>query len=367
MKLKKQKFFDWHVIFIVIAIQLIIVFLVYSLISNSASTQAQDQPITQIRDRSPSGSTVNLSFGQSGKINRIYIKTGDTVKKGQILMELDKSDLTAQLNNIKSNINLQQSQLENLKAQLKPENSRLNEIKLENAQFVVNNAVDDLVITIQDAYTKAEDGVRGKSDQLFANPGYSFSQPSFNISDSQLQQNIRTKRNIVESTLIAWKIALDILDSSSDIDPYVVLAKSNLRQIKDFLDYAALAVNSTVDLTISPTTLRNWKLDVFAARSNVNTALKNIITSLGTFRAAKGNLKLLQETELALKRSDASKQIETLNSSLTDYQAKKQLLQDKISKAKLISPIDGVVAKQNGRVGMTVSVSSVMISITVSK
>lgn len=363
MKLRKQKVFNRHIIFVAIPILLLVG--LYSLISNL--TQAQDQPIAQTQSGSSSGD-LNLSFGQSGKISKIYVQNGDIIKKGNLLMELDKSDLVNQLNYVKSNIKLQQSQLENLKAQsTNTETLILNEIKLENAQFVVSNALDDLIITIQDAYTKAEDGVRGKADQLFANPAYSYSQLSFNIPDSQLQQSVRTKRTVVESALIAWKATLDALDSNSDIDAYIISAKGNLKQIKDFLDTAALAVNSTADTTINSTTLRNWKLDVFAARSNVNTAFKNILTSLGSLKAARGNLKLLQRTELTLKNSDASKQIEALSNSLTDYQNKEQLLQDKINKTILISPVDGIVTKQNGRVGMTVSAPFVVVSIIISR
>jgi HlyD family secretion protein len=71
----------------------------------------------------------NLSFQTSGRVAKVHVQVGDTVKKGQVLMELDTTDLELSLKTAKANLASSQANLEQVKA---------------NLQFALRNAQSNL-------------------------------------------------------------------------------------------------------------------------------------------------------------------------------------------------------------------------------
>ena len=83
-------------------IAVVISFLVYGfvgyapkMVTNNLSIGPASQP--------KEGETIDLAFLKSGKINSIYVKSGDKVKKGQMLMSLDFQDALGALEVAKAN------------------------------------------------------------------------------------------------------------------------------------------------------------------------------------------------------------------------------------------------------------------------
>ena len=63
-----------------------------------------------------SASQVALSLGSSGTVKQVFVKLGDPVKKGQVLAELDATDLQFSLANAQFALNQQQIQYDMVKA-----------------------------------------------------------------------------------------------------------------------------------------------------------------------------------------------------------------------------------------------------------
>ena len=63
-----------------------------------------------------SASQVALSFGSTGTVKQVYVKLGDQVKKGQVLAELDSTDLQFALANSQLTLNQQQIKFDLVKA-----------------------------------------------------------------------------------------------------------------------------------------------------------------------------------------------------------------------------------------------------------
>lgn len=70
-----------------------------------------------------------LSFQTSGRVAKVHVQVGDAVKKGQVLMELDTTDLELSLKTAKANLASSQANLEQVKA---------------NLQFALRNAQSNL-------------------------------------------------------------------------------------------------------------------------------------------------------------------------------------------------------------------------------
>jgi len=306
--------------------------------------------------------SIDLAFEKSGKVSRIYVNVGDKVKAGQAISALQNADLTAQLSQYQAALDVQKAKLAELEAGTRPEEIQVQEAKVESAKIALEDARKNLIDKMQDAYTKSDDAIRNKTDQLFTNPR---SSPQINLFvGSELKTDIEQQRSTVETILIAWKLSLDILTTGSDLPPYVDSAENNLSQIKSLLDMVALAVTDpNAVVNFSKTTVDAWKADISTARTNINTAVANLSAADEKFRGAEADV-TLAEKELALEQAGTPvEQIDAQKAQVSEAEANVLNAQAQLAKTLLLSPIDGIVTKQDAQIGEIISANTPLISI----
>lgn len=81
---------------------------------------------------------VALNFGQSGTVATVHVKSGDRVKAGQVLAELDSSDLQLQLDNAKVNLKISENKLAQTKSPTTAQDIANARSRLESAQASYN-------------------------------------------------------------------------------------------------------------------------------------------------------------------------------------------------------------------------------------
>lgn len=280
--------------------------------------------------------SVNLAFEKSGKVERIFVKVGQKVRAGASLVALNSSELAYQLQEVQANVRIQQAKLDELKQGTRPEEIQVQETKVANAKVAVNDAEKNLNDKLQDAFTKSDDAVRGKVDQFFSNPRSSAPQilQYLNV-DSQLKSDLEYERVVVENILKNWKNSL-------------VEATANLGQIKSFLDKAGLAINSA---------------DIASARANINIAINNLTLADEKFKKTESDLSLAEHELILEKAGTTAEQILGQEAQVEQSQAQVGNLQAQISKTILASPINGIVAKQDAKVGEIVSANASLVSL----
>jgi len=314
----------------------------------------QRKTITQqvsVTGRIKPAESVDLSFETTGKVSQVLAEVGDKVSLGQVLVRLENSELVAQLNQAKAGLEIQQAKLEELEKGTRPEELAVYQAKLESAQVSLAESEKNLRDKIADAFTKADDSVRNKTDQFFFNPRSA--SPSFNltISDSQLKSEIEKQRFVIESILNAWG---DSLES----------AKADLETVRQFLDNIALAVNSlTPTASLSQTTIDTYKANVSTARTNVSSATTALVVAEQETNTAMAN-SVLAGKELELKQAKALPEQISVQKSLVDQsQSQIDLVLAQLRKTVLVSPLNGVVTRQEARAGETVSLNSSLVSV----
>ena len=115
------------VIALVIVLAAAAAYLMYTNNNNSASAsvaQVQTTPVTRgnlIATVSSAGpvaarAQVALTFGQAGTVKQLYVQVGDKVKQGQVLAELDATDLQLALANAQVALNQAQAKYDQTKA-----------------------------------------------------------------------------------------------------------------------------------------------------------------------------------------------------------------------------------------------------------
>ena len=113
--------------------------------------------------------SVSLAFGSSGTISNVYGALGKTVSKGQLLAELNTSDLMAQLHQAQANVDTQQAKLDGLKNGSRPEDVAASQAALDKAKQDLANMYTGIFDTSTDSYAKANDAVRTQLNQFFTN------------------------------------------------------------------------------------------------------------------------------------------------------------------------------------------------------
>lgn len=334
---------------------------------------------------------VELAFEKSGKISRVYAEVGSDVNAGQALVGLDDSELLAKLSEAESGVGAVQAGLQQYEGALEQEQIKLKElergtrieeiqvqeVKISNAKIALEDAKNNLVDKLQDAYTKSDDAVRGKTDQMFTNPQMQNPELKFWDIDSNLENDIEWKRLLLEyNVFLKWKTSLDRLTIQSDFTTYIAEAKKYLDEVKIFLDKISLVVNNSgatyIVNQVSTEIPSSWKTDTATARTNINTAIANLTTAEEKFKTAESSL-ALYEQELVLKKAgttteqiaaqeaqikQANARVASQQSQIKQAQANVQNIQAQIAKTVIHSPINGIITKQDAKIGEIISANT---------
>jgi len=84
------------------------------------------------------GAEATISFQVGGQVNDVLVQTGERVKRGQVLIQLDTSDLELQVRSAEAALASAQAQLDQLKAGPRPEEVAAAEANLAAAQSTLN-------------------------------------------------------------------------------------------------------------------------------------------------------------------------------------------------------------------------------------
>lgn len=310
------------------------------------------------------GEELGLGFKFGGEIGKIYVKTGDYVKEGDVLGELKKDDLMIQLERAKEGLEAAKMTLKKTEEGLTKEEIDVYRVAVSNAEKSFSNAavsLDDakesLVARIEDAYSDSDGAVRGKIDRFFTNPRNVFAEFKVSISDgysyysfpidSDLSAEINRKRVETEETLESLK---SISEKENPVD-YVEDVEDYLKEIISFLDKVALAVNSfSTDNYTYQSSIAQYKTDVSSARSSVALALTNLLSSKSSFTSAKSSYDSAKgtldkaESELNSVLTEAREEdIGLQKAKARQAEAEVNLIQEKIKDSAIRAFRDGII------------------------
>lgn len=369
--IKIWRLFKSHPYWSAIAIFAVLGILYYAIFSKNGAEPATFTVArgNLIQEVSVTGKTVpvedvELSFEKSGRISGIYVKVGDKVKENDLLLEIDNSELLAQLRQAEANVSAEEARLAELRRGSREEEIEVKKTELAKAKQDLANYYLNIPTVIQDAYNKANDAVRNQASVFFTGDKELNPQLSFYVSDSQTQINAENQRFAASVTLNSWKTNLDKINLSSApeiMDEGLSQAKNNLSFIRSFLD---TLMNATVNSTSLSETLQDTYIArITTARSNINAALTSVIGQEQAISSQKLVVKRI-ENELALKVAGASaEEIAAQEAKLEQARANASLYRAQIAKTRIYSPIAGTVTKQNAKVGQIVAANSPIVNI----
>jgi len=296
---------------------------------------------------------ISLSFKLIGKIDKIDVAVGDSVKKGYILAELDSGQSSAQSRAAKAALDSANSQYDKLVNGLTPQDIKTYEDVVASAKQDLSNTYGGALNNLNNAYTSVYNAY---------NVTVSIQNNYFATKDPQGIALSNAKNNIN--------------DNMQDIKNYLDTAsKSSSNENIDFLVSRMILVLNNVfnDLKIiraqcdqgtyyySVTSVDKASLDT--QKTYINTALTNVTGLQQSIASLKIALQKSQDN-LALQIANARPEdIALSQSQIKQAQANVDALQSQLNDNYLISPIDGKITDVNIKKGQVVSPSQSVINL----
>ena len=371
--------------------------------------------------------SVDLAFETVGKISNVSVRVGDQIKKDSVLIKLDDKEIQTKLSQAIAQLERAQAGLAQYSAARETEEVKLDELKkgtreeeikiaktnvsnkenalrdaetnlaniAQKADVDIANVYADVIDIINDSYAKADDAVHNKTDALFTNTDFSNPQLSFSTSNSKAKNTAEQNRSLAGSTLASFENDNKSIQEN-DFDSLDAILKNTslyLSVIQSYLNAVSGAV--TNELNLADATKTAYTANISTATTNINTARSNvnnqqqaisaqkntnqnaISTATSSVNDAVNSLESAKD-ELALKEAGATnEQIKAQESKIKQAQANiasqeaeikqtranKENYEAQISKMAIKSPIDGLITKQDAKVGEIVSANVIIVSL----
>lgn len=300
--------------------------------------------------------TTHLTFEQSGKIDAVYVKVGDHVKSGDILVKLTSQTILAQKQEALANLKQANARLKELKS-----GTRTEEVKIQQSRYLttdtsVKNAENSLGIKIQKAFTGSSFIIKTTVASLADNPSDNRTRILFTTNDFIALNNLNNDKFYLNKMLREWE---SYLSNTSDVRRSKIVAEKNLNQLNRF-------VKNLVDLTPSFSSrsveatarLNAWKANIVTTQQAINTAISEVDQAYNAVLSAEKN-RIVSREELNLSHSGVRpEQVEMQEASVWAANARVQQIQAEINKTVLTAPFDGIITKMEAKKGEVISLAT---------
>ena len=271
---------------------------------------------------------INLSFLNSGQINRIYNQVGDKVKADQLLAELDHSNLDLKSREAGANLEVARQNLAKLLAGATAEEIKVSQAGVKQTEAAYESAKRQLA------------AIKDSTDNTVAQ-----AQKTLDDLQSLDSNNVNSKRtyvlNSIQSGINGMSTSLDSENKIMiDQDKKYSLGVSNPAQLAGAqAGYSsALPLISTANSSLAAATQNRTDSNVSQAVKDALSALNTTLSSLNYFYSAlQGTVTGSQytQTELDTDKTTISTAITTVNTAITTIQSAHQTL------------VDAIIAAQN--------------------
>lgn len=367
-----------------------------------------------------------LAFEQSGKVSEINVEVGDDVAMEQLLAAIDQANIRAQLSEAAARIQSDRASLSQLEAALateqvlltelkrgsRPEDVAISQTKVTNAEKAVidaqtklektqakaqtdlANIYDDIQNVLRDALNKTEDAVYTKTNSMIPDADASLPKATFESRDENALRlaelyklqlrgdivNFETKITALGEEFQDLESALsDGIDLLQFVQSYLGALENALKKQQSLASATAESYKASVNtaktnITTALTSITNKEQEILAqdaanslSISNAQTELNNANYSLDvarrelTLKTAGATAEEIAAQEARIKQAEAN--VSSGRARIAQSQANYQSVEAQLKKTQLVSPIDGLVVKQDMELGEIVTAGTPYITL----
>lgn len=294
----------------------------------------------------------HLAFEVMGKVQKINVKVGDHVKKGQALVKLDGGTLWTQVQEQQAYLEAENSKLKESKKGTRPEQINVQKAVIQKSQTSIQDAESLIMTRIGESVIEAKSAIYDKSDTLFSNPKTSNPNLIVRASNFRLENTIKNERLLIGRMLYSWENQINASNQKQDLQSNLTTTKGNLQMIKDFLDKESQLVNAVNPSSqISSVQINQWKKDITDSLRKINSLLISLSNSEEKLNMARSGL-VTDNSQLDLLYSGSTQeQIQISNAGVKSVKARINNLNVQIGKRTLYAPFDGIITQQDATLG----------------
>jgi len=277
--------------------------------------------------------SVELGFETQGTIVGIARNVGDVVRSGDLIARIDASTISAEILKAEAELSLALANLEKLGG------AGVYEAQIENAKrAVIQNIINTHAIS--------DEAIYKKTDQLFINPLSNNPIIIGNLNGyPDLRDSINNTRLVMTETLNAWRSLITGLSLSTYTADTLVTSKKYLTAVSTYISKVSQAVNLFEEASwLSQDTIDGYRDIVVLAEGALNSVSQSLISAEDRLSG------LLLEVPVQVAR------VESARATLSNFRSQ-------LGKTSLVSPIDGVISKQDGKIGQVVSINTNIASV----
>jgi multidrug resistance efflux pump len=212
----------------------------------------------------------------SAPVKAVYAEIGDKINAGDIILELENSDIRAQLNQAQALLRSSEGQY--------------------RASAIGNEISKDSAIDkIRDSYVKGYDILVSGIDPLLYNYDGNGSQFANMVIDSKISSSILNTRLDLNEDLKNWKKTVDSLNQDSDseeVQKAFALTQKNLKTIDRLLGDISQALNDLSRHASGSFSqfVTSWKTIISQSRTAMSATISTAIGAESAYRTANNNL-----------------------------------------------------------------------------
>jgi len=309
--------------------------------------------------------SVDLAFEKSGTVSSIYKKAGDMVYSGQIIVSLENGTEQAALETAEADLESAKARFEELSKGSRPEEILVKESELAKSNQDLKNFYSSIPAFINDAYNKADSAVNKQSDPIFSNDQTSNPDLTFNVSNQQQKNDAVSARLAVTLTLEKFRTLNDSVlsqeKSQEEMDEALQEVRTYLLNVQSFLVKVSSALNSAIN--VAEATIATYKDNVATGRANVNTAIQSITGTIDDISSQKIAVEKIKRELEVLKLGSTAEVLSQQRSAIMKAEANVRSASSNLRKTIIRSPIDGILSKQDAKVGELASAGTSLVSV----
>lgn len=296
------------------------------------------------------GKETRLSFKNGGKIEKIFVDNGKTVKFKESLAKLETQELELQLKEAELSLKMAQNNLEKLLAgatfqekELAQKELEVNENSFLSAQKSLDDSFEQGRIVINNVYIALYNSLNFLKE---------FVQKYVKISDADTRKIILARDKIEEQT-INLNLQLEILKTgkiSEKIENVLLMAKKSLEVGVEELENTRKIIEESSYLRENVLFTDKTSLD--AQKINLNQKLSATLSVLQTISLTKSNFDIAKaKVEMAKAKLDLitspprQNEINLYEIQIEQAKIKIDLLKKQLEEATLKSPFNGKIVK----------------------
>lgn len=335
------------------------------------------------------GDEVELSFRTSGKLEDIYVKVGDVVKKGDSLAKLETSQLSFQIKQSQAALDVAQTKLKQLLIGASAEDIKLAETAVANAQTNLENkkqALNDVQSlagqNLTDAYQNSLVVLNDADLKAFNafQTAQTIQTTYFSNAGDQQGLKVRDNKNKIKDSLDKIEYYLGVVKADPK-NENIDLALSETKKALDSIFTSLSAIRQSCEESSYASLVSSTdKTSLDTQKLNINTALTSVVGSQQTnsltkinnttninaaqaaVSTAQGALEQVQDQLAKIKAPPRREDVDLYQAQVRQAEAGLSLLRDQSENSIIISPAAGQITGVEKRIGETVQLSEPVFS-----